>query len=372
MSGDAAVSGDAAIGTCPQQSFSPPMLYGTGVNSNATAVAVADFNRDGRIDLAVANGTETRVIVLLGNGDGSFQPAAFYGAAYDSESIAAGDFNGDGKPDLAATSSGSTVSVLLGNGDGTFQTYASVAAGAYQWWIAARDVNADAKLDLVTANFNSADVSVLLGNGNGTFQTNADYPLEPGANAVSVALDDVNGDGRSDIIAVGLSGTPAVSVLVGNGDGTFQPYVNFGTGNQAAAVTSGDLNHDGKTDIVVAEDFNNADVVGILLGNGDGSFQAVQTFSTAPGPRSVVIVDVDGDGNQDVVTANDSGPTLEATVSILRGNGDGTFQGQVAYAAGAEPWSVATGDFDGDGRPDLAVADLSSQGVSILLNTCLP
>jgi hypothetical protein len=341
------------------------------------SVAVADVNDDGLLDLVVANGSINNVSVLLGNGDGTFQAARNFAAGADPDAVAVGDFNGDGLPDLAVADSGGSsgygqgVSVLLGNGDGSFQAARTFAAGSLPISVAVADVNGDGLPDLVVANERSNNVSVLLGNGDGSFQ--AAQSFAAGTDPTSVAVGDFNGDGHPDLaVANVLSNT--VSVLLGNGDGSFQAAQSFAAGTDPESVAVGDFSGDGIPDLAVA-DFGdllgNGAGVSVLLGNGDGSFQAAKSFAAGTYPVSVAVGDFNGDGLPDLVTTN-VGTSLpdQGTVSVLLGNGDGSFQAAPRFATGTRPRSVAVGDFNGDGIPDLAVANAPSGQlgtVSVLL-----
>jgi FG-GAP-like repeat/Abnormal spindle-like microcephaly-assoc'd, ASPM-SPD-2-Hydin len=338
--------------------LSVPSAFATGATPQS--VAVSDFNDDGKLDLAVANSNGNNVSVLLGNGDGTFQPAVNYGAGSNPFSVAVGDFNGDGKLDLAvANESSNNVSVLLGNGDGTFQAAVHYATGSAPESVAVGDFNRDGKLDLVVTNVIDNNLSVLLGNGDGTFQTQVAYAV--GGSPLGVAVGDFNRDGKLDLAVANL-GSNNVSVLLGNGDGTFQPAVNHGAGSCPSSVAVGDFNGDGKLDLAVANECSNN--VSVLLGNGDGTFQAHVDYVAGAGPDSVALGDFNGDGKLDLAVANPG----TSNISVLLGNGDGTFQAHVDYAAGAGPDSVAVGDFNGDGRLDFAIAN-DSGSVSILVQT---
>jgi hypothetical protein len=346
-----------------------------------TSVAVGDFNGDGVRDLAVANWSNN-VSVLLGNGDGTFQAPQNFATAGNPSSVAVGDFNGDGRPDLAvANSSSNNVSVLLGNGDGSFQAAQNFAAGSTPVSTAVGDFNGDGWPDLAVANQDSNNVSVLLGDGDGTFQA----PRNFGAGIVprSVAV----GDGWQDL-AVANNGElvcvqwdpkhevcwwyeqrgSTVSVLLGNGDGSFQTARNFAVppGSYPASVAVGDFNGDGRPDLAVANFgfFPDQGTVSVLLGNGDGSFQTARNFAVGIFPLSVAVGDFNGDGMQDLAVANSN----SNNASVLLGNGDGTFQGAQNFAVGSYPASVAVGDFNGDAWADLAVANSGSSTVSVLIN----
>jgi hypothetical protein len=216
--------------------------------------------------------------------------------------------------------------------------------------VAVADLNADGRLDLVTANF-VGTVSVLLGNGDGTFGAKTDFAT--GFNAYSVAIADLNSDGRPDLVTANY-GSNTVSVLLGNGDGTFGGKTDFGTGIGPVSVAVADINADGRSDLAVANHGGGGtgSTVSVLLGNGDGTFGGKTDFGTGIGPLSVAIADFNADGRPDLAVAN---YYSSQTVSVLRGNGDGTFGPSIDYAAGAYA-SVAVGDLNADGQPDLVAA----------------
>ena len=287
-----------------------------------------------------------------------------YTAVEGDSSVVIGDFNGDGIPDLAATYPGANaLTVLLGNGDGTFTaTSASSATGSESLSIAAGDFNGDGALDVVVANYGSNTVTVLLGNGDGTFTATSANPAT-GSSPISIVTGDFNGDGILDI-AVANEGSNTVTVLLGNGDGTFTAaFASPATGSEPQSIATGDFNGDGSQDLAVANYGSNT--VTVLLGHGDGTFTTTSTSpATGSNPTSIAVGDFNGDGIQDLAIGNASGGTSDpingesdGTITILLGVGDGTFTATSAIpATGGNPSSIAVGDFNGDGIPDLAVS----------------
>jgi hypothetical protein len=304
------------------------------VKSSPTSVAVADFNGDGTPDLVVASYGSSQVSVLLGNGNGTFQPAVncwSYATSKDIQpyAVAVGDFNGDGKADLVVTNysnigfpflEGTTVSVLLGNGDGTFQPPVEFAAGSGPLPVAVADMNGDGYLDLVVGNNFSNNVSILLGNGDGTFRQT--LTVDAGDRPSSVAVGDFNGDDIPDL-AITNSFAGTVSVLLGSGDGTFRQRVTYATDQYTDpfSVVAVDLAGDGKLDLAVAmwfccdlEDPNALGTLNVLIGNGDGTFQPSLPFDRPAfvrHARSLVTADFNRDGKPDLAVVN------EADISIF-------------------------------------------------------
>ncbi len=338
-------------------------------------MAAGDFNRDGRIDLVVTKPTDyscgsavEKVSVLLGLGDGTLGATTEFETGSCSFSVAVGDFNRDGKLDLAVTSFVSnTVSVLLGNGNGAFGAKADFATGSGPYSVAVGDFNGDGKPDLVVGNYGDGTVSVLLGNGDGTFGPKADFGTGAPGGDDAVAVGDFNRDGKPDLV-VAMSNSGTVSVLLGNGNGTFGAKADFMSGGSPIAVAVGDFNGDGKQDLAVA---NATSPVSVLLGNGNGTFGAKADFTTGKDPRSVAVGDFNRDGKPDLAVANYNyqyGGGSTGSVSVLLGNGNGAFGAKADFVTGENPTSVVVGDFNGDGKPDLAVANYRSNTISVLLN----
>ncbi len=328
------------------------------------SVAVGDFNRDGKLDLAVTSETNNAVGVMQGNGDGTFQPHVDYATGARPTSVVVGDFNGDGKLDLAVTNGNAgTISVLLGNGDGTFQPHVDYAAGINDQFLVAADFNGDGKQDLAAANYGywGGTISVFLGNGDGTFQPQLAYAV--GTNPFGIMAGDFDRDGKLDLAVIDNNGSWGVFILHGNGDGSFQPPVWYGVGRNPRVGVVADFNADGNLDLAIGNCIDND--ISILFGDGNGNFSGPANYATGSYVQAVAGGDFDLDGKLDLVVAN-SGSN---NVSVLLGNGDGTFQTHVDYATGIGPISVAVGDFDGDGSPDLVTANRSGDTVSVLLNT---
>ncbi len=329
------------------------------------SVAVADFNGDGKLDLAVPIYSQSTpfadVDILLGKGDGTFTTGpAFAVTGQNVNNAVVADFNGDGIPDLAISlPDAGQVQVLIGVGDGSFIGKPPITVHSV-FVVATGDLNGDGKADLVTANCGAGTVTLLLGNGDGTF-TAAGSPVA-GSCPSSVAVGDFNGDGIADLAVANDSrgnGVPgSLTILRGNGDGTFTPEAKSpATGNSPASIAVGDLNGDGVLDLAVANldpNTGNPSTVTVLLGNGDGTFTPTTASPvTAFLSYSVTVGDFNGDGKADLVTANAG----SNTVTVLLGNGDGTFTAPLTIPVGTDPIFAATGDFNGDGLTDVAAVD---------------
>jgi serine/threonine protein kinase len=340
--------------------FNPAVHHAAGMYP--ISVAVADLNGDGKEDLVVVNSQSRTVSVLLGKGDGSFGPPRTVKAGDDGPwfagSVKVADLNGDGKPDLIVTDTAHQVSVLLGKGDGSFEPPVRYAAGNTPNSVAVGDFNGDGKPDLAVAN-GDGTISILLGQGHGTFREAVHY--RAGKSLLSVVVADFNGDGKLDLVVAGSN----ISILLGKGDGNFEKAVSCSSAGRCGALAVGDFNGDGKLDIAFAGPEDG--MVSILLGRGNGAFRPAGNYldGTSTWSWAVVSADVNGDGIPDIVTANDKDG---GSVCVLLGNGDGSFQKALRYHVGKRPRSLAVGDFNGDGALDLVVANYDSNNVSVLLN----
>ncbi len=399
--------------------FLPAVPYATS-GYNPYSVAIADVNGDGMPDLVIANESQSRndsqgsISVMLGKGNGKFRaPVNYSSGGQGAYSISVADVNGDGKLDLVVANgclgtdcSTGGVAVLMGNGNGTFKkavVYSSGAASVFGSRVAVGDLNGDGKLDLAVATTGAGCgngcqpglVGVLLGKGDGTFKKAKTYSTG-GFDAIGwVAIADVNGDQKPDLVVANYCATecsypPAqgsVGVLLGNGNGTFQAVKTYPSGgNGTVSVAVADLNKDGKPDILVANcgpaacgPGSPGGNVGVLIGKGNGTFKPAVSYPAENSPFNVVAADVNGDGNLDIVVSNwgtFNGGSNDGAVTVLPGKGNGTFRpAQTFPSGGAETPSLAVADLNGDGRPDIAlacVADTLNQGstgvVTVLIN----
>jgi hypothetical protein len=364
--------------TCPkvnaQVCYDTKTSYIGGLD--AVSICSADFNGDSKPDIAVINNASgtSNISVLLNNGSGGFGAPTFFAVGALPHSICTADFNGDGIADLATTNIGpGNVSVLLGNGSGGFTAAAGFGTGIFNSLstICSADFNGDGKVDLViSSGFNF--VLVALGNGNGTFGTPTQITVDN--NTHSVISADFNGDGKADMATTTHNGTFNVSVQLGNGSGGFGTVTNFVIGDSPASLICADLNGDGKIDLATANMGNNiTGNVSILLGDGTGSFAAATNFGVgvATVAKSICSGDFDRDGKMDLAMAcianNNNG-----IVTILTGNGAGSFGSPATFAVDSFPNSIVSADFNKDTKMDLAVAtnksNIDTGKVAVLLN----
>jgi hypothetical protein len=335
--------------------------YTAGGGHHSATVAAGNFNGDGLSDLAQVNALRGTVSIFLNNGDGTFALTTALNPGLNGLSdVVVADFNGDGRLDLAVNSGG-TVAVFLGNGNGTFKRPIDSSSTNALGDLAVGDFNGDGKLDLVGTDSSDSLVDVLLGNGNGTFQSAVNLGVSGGPIAVAVA--DFNGDGKADL-AVANNGDATVGVLLGNGDGTFGAQTTYAVGNSPTDVAAADLNNDGHPDLVVSNTDAFAGNVDVLLNNGAGTFAKAKAYVPGSTARSVAIGDVTGDGIPDIVAVDYYGKDI---VTVLVGNGNGTFRAPVNYTVADGSDAVALGNFNGDSPLDVAVAD-AMPGLTVLLD----
>jgi hypothetical protein len=326
----------------------------------ALVINEGDFNGDGRPDLALIAKTGLAILFGLDN--------ARYYASKDRSlpapgNVAVGDFNEDGFLDLA-TSGGQ---ILLGDGHGGFGSPISLggvsaesAGGTAGGRVIAADFNHDGHLDLAITTHGLA---VYLGNGDGTFRGPVNYPAGPYPEWATAG--DFNSDGNVDLAVID-SEKSRVAILLGNGDGSFQKPIYFAAGEATSSAAVGDFNGDGIPDLAVTHNIGGATGWGgvrILLGVGDGTFVKGQDFNAGQTPNAILVGDFNGDGKLDLATANAGG-----SMSILRGHGDGTFAAPVNYPTyGQTTVSIAAGDLNGDGITDIVLGNLDSANLVVYL-----
>jgi hypothetical protein len=335
------------------------------VSAGPNGIAVGDLNGDGRSDFAVTSKTSPNLTIFRNLGNGNFIPTT-YPTASGPNFVAIGDLNGDSRADVAVTNSDSnSVSVFLNTNNYSLATKVDYPTGLQPRGLAIADINGDGKADLMAVNTSSASVSVLLNSGNGTFSTKTDYIT--GTNPEAVATGDVNGDGKADF-AVTNNGSNSVSVFINTGNGIFGSKIDYATGSTPRDLIMADLNSDGRLDLAVVNN-GGSGTVSVLLNNGDGTFPAIGvSYAVGIGPRGMAVADVNGDGKPDLAVAN----RTSTTVSILRNQGDGTFAPKVNYTAGTLSSKVALGDLNGDGKADMVVANETANTVSLYLNQAKP
>ncbi|HET7370546.1 MAG TPA: FG-GAP-like repeat-containing protein [Gammaproteobacteria bacterium] len=341
--------------------------------ADPAGIAAADFNGDDQVDIVTPNFGEDTISVLLNNGNATFASNKDYPAGHTPQGIAAVDANGDGNTDVVTSNfNADTVSVLLNDGSGQFASPVAYETGDQPISVAVGDVTGDGVADLVVANDIAppegenvpppGSISVLAGNSDGTFGTKADYKTAAGP--VDIALGDLNGDDRTDIVAADYFAA-SISVLINNGSGfadakTYSTAETKGHASFPQAVGIGDFNEDGNADVMVAN--RGGSNVAVFLGDGSGGLNAPKFYSAGPVPYDLVLTDYNGDGHMDAATANLAG----ASASLLTGKGDGTFDFHQEYLAGTSPLGIASVDVSGDGQMDLLVANSGSDSVTVM------
>ena len=344
-------------------SFAPASHSFAGLSP--VALAVGDFNGDGRPDVATANTRGHTVGVLLGIGRGRLATRVPYGTGMGPRSVAVGDFDGDGHQDLAVANGGeATVSVLLGDGDGRFARRQHLGVGPSPAAVAVGDFNGDGDQDLVSADYDRTDgtASVLLGDGAGGFAPRIVVPTGP--NSYDIAVGDFDRDGRQDLATVftDFFADQGVGVLMGDGTGHFSSMTTHGTYLEPVAIAIGDLNADGRQDLVAAQRQKGSGELGVFLGDDVFRFRGGISLQIEPEILCVALGDLNSDGRQDVATAKGR------SAVVLRGDGQGGLTKLLTFPVGAHPADVAIADFNRDGLPDLATADAAEDSVSVLLN----
>ncbi|WP_088890922.1 FG-GAP-like repeat-containing protein [Leptolyngbya ohadii] len=360
-----------AIGTNPfSLQFDNATQFAT--DDNPLDITTGDFNGDGILDLATANSDSDNVSVLLGAGNGTFSAGSVFAAGDEPYAVTTADFNADGRLDLAvANRLSNNVSLLLGTGTGSFTAGGTLTVATRPISVVTGDFNGDTRPDLATVGSNENLVTVLL-NGAGGFGIPTNFSI--GINPTSLITADFNGDGKLDIATTNAAtdspsptGVNTIAVALGSGTGSFLNPTPFGAGVDPYALTVGDFNNDGKLDIATANfGSNNAS---LLLGNGTGGFETARTIALTAGsiqPYSIANGDMNGDGKLDLIVAN-SGSN---TVNVLLGDGIGGFTAAAPLATGnrSEPNGLAIGDFNRDGKPDVATATFSTDRAAVFLN----
>jgi hypothetical protein len=346
------------------QAFKLALRRDFNAGSEPAAVAVADFNADGKLDYVVTNRAADSLTVRLGDGTGGFGPRVDYATGDLPVAIAVGDLNSDGIAELVvANRTAGTVSLFKGLFGGTFGPRVDFAVGSQPCGVALGDASGDGRPDAVVANFGSNSVTVLVGGMSAPAAglTGASFTVTTGTGPRAVALQDLNLDGINDLVTANET-ADSLSVRLGNNAGGFNARVDFGTNDGPVALALGDLNGDGWVDAATAE--HNSGTISVRFGNGVGSFGAYVTVAVSDGPSGVAIDDVTGDGVPDVAASDDA----SILVAVIAGSGSGAFVAKKTFLSGGTvALSIATGDVDGDGIRDLVVPALTPARVSVLL-----
>jgi hypothetical protein len=352
---------------CNPTVFSSAPRYAADLRSRS--VAVAEFNGDGKLDLAVVNLGSNNVSILMGDGFGGFGPPTQVPVNPEPSEVATGDFNKDGKTDLVVGYIFfRPASVLLGNGDGTFSGPTAIGNSANSSDLAVADFNNDGNPDIAISS--AGDQMILLGNGIGSFTTNA---ISVGSGATSVAAGDLNGDGIQDAaFTADGAGNWKVAIVLGNAAGTFSVNASFTLDQAPTGIAIGNFNADTQPDLLLSVDWFEPRVM-LFVNQGNNNFTLSTQFFAGREPRDVIAGDFNGDGKLDAAASL----TGANSVMIALGNGLGSFSAPTFFGAGIQPWSIASGDFNADNKLDLVTSDdpanslapFATGGVSVLLGT---
>ncbi len=370
------VTGDLLTAiAAPDGSTTLPRMQFLG--TNPVGVAAASLSGNPRNDLLIADGGAPKLYVLPNQGQGQFGNPVSYTLGSAAAAVAAADLNGDGKPD-AVVADASGLEVLLSQGNGTLGARKTSSSGTSLSALALADFNRDGKMD-AAAVLSAGGVSVFPGNGDGTFQAGIPVTLTAAGTPLSVATADFDGDGKPDLIASVSKQdlvTPGVlSTSLGKGDGTFNAPLNLtlpGFWYNTGAIATADLNRDGKVDVIVVVHTNSGNQVTVLLGNGNGTFRSPILTPTMTDGNAIAVTDVNGDGIADIVLGDCCGLN---EASYLLGNGDGTFAPEAPLLAGPSPVGIVAADLNGDGKTDLAVIGqrpYQQRGTLTLLGNAFP
>ena len=336
------------------------------IGFNPASIATGDFNGKGRMDLVVSGGSSRLLAVLPNDGRGNLGKPIVHSLSKTSTSLAVADLNQDAHADLALANDDGTISILLGAGDGSFRSTPDVKVGQGPLSsILAADFNRDGKVDLAVTLAGEKQLSVLMGKGNGGFDSSVSYRV--GSNPVSIALGDVDEDGIPDLVVTN-QGSNSFSVLRGNADGTFKSSLDYVAGKGPLAAVTGDFYGAGHLDLAVIN--YASQTVSLPLGNGDGTFRAARAYSVELQPKAVAFGNLTGGKNSDLVVTNFCGSDTACgkggTVSVMAASEDG-YRLASTYSLGAGPVAVALLDADGDKKLDIVALNRKDKTISILL-----
>ncbi|MEI6783705.1 MAG: FG-GAP-like repeat-containing protein, partial [Verrucomicrobiota bacterium] len=337
--------------------------FSAGVGAQPYYVAQADFNGDVFLDVVTANWNAGGVTVLTNDTHGNFVVATNIATGPNPPSVITSDFNRDGKADLAVANwSSGTVTILLGDGAAGFTLATNLPGFTNPWNLTAADFNHDGVLDLAVPSYYGGRVTVLLGDGTGNFTNAVNYTV--GSNPETVRSGDLDGDGNPDLVVANY-GSSTFNVLLGSTNGDFTLTTNYATVSNPRYTALADVNGDGKLDAITV---NNGNYVSVAFGNGDGTFQSRTDYNIGSGDTyQVVVADLNHDGKPDLIIP---GYGVNRLFTMLN-NGDGTFGSTLTYNNlnnfGGNPISAVVGDYNHDGRLDIATVTWNGNNVAVLL-----